>query len=109
MRQREMYPRGDSPTSSVKRAANAERGSPTARARPSTVHLERFLKLRLRTMMVPAALSVALTGCRSQIPPKAGPYVAQQPDAAKPVENFQEPRCVAIYSAPVKRAEQGEE
>ena len=71
--------------------------------------VERFLKLRLRTMMVPAALGLALAGCRSQIPPKAGPAVAQQTDAAEPVEDLQEPRCVAIYSAPVERPEQGDE
>jgi hypothetical protein len=64
--------------------------------------VERFLKLRLRNMMVPTALGLALTSCRPQIPPNAGPAVSQQADAAEPVEDFQEPKCVAIYSAPVR-------
>ena len=64
--------------------------------------VEHFLKFRMRTVMVPAALGSALTGCRSQIPPKAGPAVSQQADAAEAVEDLQEPRCVAIYSAPMR-------
>ena len=64
--------------------------------------VERFLRLRLRSLMVPAALGLALTGCRAQIPPKTGPAVSQRADAAEPVEDFQEPKCVAIYSAPVR-------
>jgi hypothetical protein len=65
--------------------------------------VERFLKLRLRNTMMPAALGLgfALADCRPQVPPNAGPATTAQQTAAEPVGDLQRPDGVAIYSAPM--------
>jgi hypothetical protein len=71
----------------------------TMRERQMREHVERFLERQMRKTMMPAALGLglALTDCRSPMPPDAGP-----PAGSEEVEGeLRRPDGVAVYSAPV--------
>jgi hypothetical protein len=71
------------------------------REREMRERIECFLKLRLKTLVMPSALGLGLaltSSCRAHVQSKADPSIASQGDRK---DESSERDIVSIYSAPV--------